>query len=222
MDRKHVYLVRARPESAQAFLGMSYGALLCNIGFNAAGIGVGINSVYPQDVRIGIPRVVVSRRILAAGDLDSAVEACVPERRAGGYNRLLAERSGRILSVESSATCHDVLTAEAGWLAHTNHYRTERMKALEEPGAYSGSHARLERAEQLLRDRQGPITRHDLQAILRDHENGDLAICGHELESDPPHERSCSIISLIMDLTDQVMWAAQGPPCQGEYEAYEL
>ena len=222
VDRKHVYLVRARPEGAPAFLGMSYGALLCNIGFNAAGIGVGINSVYPRDVRVGVPRIVVSRAILSATDLPSAVEACVPDKRAGGYNHLLAEGDGAILSVESSATRHETLRATDGWLAHTNHYRTERMQAVEAPGAYASSHARLKRAEGLVRGRQGPITRDDLQAILRDHRNGALSICKHEQESDPPHERSCSVISLIMDLTDQVMWAALGPPCQGEYKAYEL
>ena len=222
VDRKHVYLVRARPEGAPAFLGMSYGALLCNIGFNAAGIGVGINSVYPRDVRAGIPRILVSRAILSATDLPGAIEACVPENRAGGYNHLLAEGGGAIVSVESSATRHETLRAADGWLAHTNHYRSERMQAVEAPGAYASSHARLKRAEGLVRGRQGPITRDDLQAILRDHRNGALAICGHEQESDPPHERSCSVISLIMDLTDQVMWATLGPPCQGEYKAYEL
>jgi hypothetical protein len=29
-------------------------------------------------------------------------------------------------------------------------------------------------------------------------------------------------VSLIMDLTEQVMWAAPGPPCVGEYVPYGL
>jgi isopenicillin-N N-acyltransferase-like protein len=222
VDRKHVYLVRAEPRDGPTFLGMSYGALLCNIGLNAAGIGVGINSVYPQDVRVGVPRIVVSRRILSARDLESAVAACVPEMRAGGYNHLLAEAGGAILSVESSATRHETLQAADGWLAHTNHYRAERMQALEQPGAYASSRARLQRVEELVRGRLDSMGRQDLQAILRDHSNRPLSICGHEQESDPPHERGCTVISLIMDLTDQVMWAALGPPCQGEFTAYEL
>ena len=45
---------------------MTYGGLLPNVGFNAYGIAQLIDSVYPNDSRIGIPRLVVSRAVLAA------------------------------------------------------------------------------------------------------------------------------------------------------------
>ncbi len=221
-DSKHVYLIRATPDNGPPFLGMSYGALLCNIGFNAAGIGVGINSVYSTDVHVGVPRVIFSRNVLAADRLTEAIRACLPNRRAGGYNYLLVDRSGEIFSIESSAAAHEIIYAHDGWLVHTNHYRTPRMRTIEQPGVYASSNVRLHRAERLLRRQVGEITAPSLQEIMRDHVSEPDSICSHEDMSDAPHDRDRTLLSLIMDLTDLSMWVAPGPPCQGEYVLHRL
>jgi isopenicillin-N N-acyltransferase-like protein len=224
VDRDHVYLVRAEPDDGPAFIGMSYGALLANIGFNEAGIGVAINSVYATDGRSGVPRILFSRAVLSAATIGEAIKACVPQQRAGGYNHLLADVHGELYSVESSATTEAILYGQDGWLVHTNHYLSPRMQALEQPGIYAGSHVRLNRARRLLKARieEGKVTIPDLQAVLRDHVNYPYAICGHHNPADPPHERDQTVISLVMDLTGQVVWAAPGPPCQGEYAPYRF
>jgi isopenicillin-N N-acyltransferase-like protein len=66
------------------------------------------------------------------------------------------------------------------------------------------------------------VTPERLQTLLRDHVNYPDSICVHEDPNDPPYERELTLASLIMDLTDHVVWAAPGPPCQGEYAAYRL
>jgi len=58
-DEPDVYLIHAEPDNDPPFLAMTYGALLPNIGFNAYGIAQCCDSVYPNDSRIGIPRLVV-------------------------------------------------------------------------------------------------------------------------------------------------------------------
>lgn len=221
-DSKRVYLVRAVPDDGPPFLAMSYGPLLCNVGMNAAGIAVGIDSVYPTDVRVGIPRVLASRAVLAAERLSDAIRACLPKRRAGGYNYMLADRNGEIFSVESSATDHDFLYAHNGWLVHTNHYLSLKMRRIEQPGVYASTNIRLRRAERLLRRQTGDITVATLQAILRDHASYPDSICNHEDMGDEPHDRSRTLLSLIMDLTDMMMWVAPGPPCCGEYVPHWL
>jgi isopenicillin-N N-acyltransferase-like protein len=221
-DSKHVYLVQATPDDGPAFLAMSYGPMLCNVGMNAAGVAVGIDSVYPDDVRVGVPRVLLSRAILAAERLSDAIRACLPNRRAGGYNYLLADRSGEIFNVESSATDHDILYAHDGWLVHTNHYLSPRMQPIEQTGVYASSNIRLRRAERLLRRQVGKITAATLQAILRDHASKPDSICNHEDMGDELHDRSRTLLSLIMDLTDGMMWVAPGPPCCGEYVSHWL
>jgi isopenicillin-N N-acyltransferase-like protein len=221
-DSKRVYLVRATPDGAPPFLAMSYGPMLCNVGLNAAGIAVGINSVYPDDVRVGVPRTVFSRAILATERLSDAIRACLPNRRAGGYNYLLADRHGEIFNVESSAADHDMLYAHEGWLVHTNHYLSPRMRDLEQTGVYASSNIRLRRAERLLRRQVGEVTAESLQAILRDHASHPDSICNHEDMGDELHDRSRTLLSMVMDLTDMMIWVAPGPPCCGDYVPHEL
>lgn len=224
VDCDHVYLVRAEPDNGPSFIGMSYGPLLVNVGLNGEGIGVAINSVYATDARVGVPRIVFSRAILAASTIGEAIRACVPPGRSGGYHYLLADAHGELYGVESSATAHAFLYSDNGWLAHTNHYLSSKMQALEQPGLYSGSHVRLNRARRLLgaQVKGRKVTLHDLQTLLRDHVNYPNSICSHEDPADPPHEREQTVISLMMDLTERVMWAAPGPPCEGEYAVVRL
>jgi isopenicillin-N N-acyltransferase-like protein len=222
VDRDNVYLVRAKPDDGPAFIGITYGPLLVNIGLNDEGIGVAINSVYPTDGRVGVPRILCSRAVLNACTIGQAIRACVPKLRAGGYSYLLADANGELYSVETSATKHDIGYGEDGWLAHTNHYLSPRMQALEEPGTYSSSHVRLNRARRLVRAELGQLTVGSLQAILRDHVNYPNSICVHEDPTDPLYEQEMTLVSLVMDLTERRMWAAPGPPCQSEYVAYAL
>jgi isopenicillin-N N-acyltransferase-like protein len=224
VDRDHVYLVHAEPEDGPAFIGMSYGPLLVNVGLNEEGIGVAINSVYATDEGVGVPRILFSRAILAATTIGEAIRACLPRHRAGGYHYLLADAHGELYGVESSATAHAVLYGDDGWLVHTNHYLSSKMQALEQPGVYSGSHVRLNRARRLLyaQMKEGKVTLDDLQTVLRDHVNYPNSICTHEDPADPPHEREQTVVSMVMDLTERVMWAALGPPCEGEYALVRL
>lgn len=222
VDSENVYLVRARPDDGPPFIGMTYGPLLVNIGLNAEGIGVAINSVYPTDGRVGVPRILCSRAVLNARTIGQAIRACVPKLRAGGYAYLLADANGELYSIETSATMHAIAYGEDGWLVHTNHYLAPKMQAIEEPGPYSSSSVRLNRASRLLRAKLGQVSVENLQAILRDHVNYPNSICVHGDPSDQPYERDITLASLIMDLTERVMWAAPGPPCQSEYEVYGL
>jgi isopenicillin-N N-acyltransferase-like protein len=222
VDRDNVYLVRARPDDGPAFIGITYGPLLVNIGLNNEGIGVAINSVYPTDGRVGVPRILCSRAVLNARTVGQSIRACVPKQRAGGYNFLLADSNGELYSVETSATAHSIEYGEEGWLAHTNHYLSSKMQTLEEPGTYSSSHVRLNRARRLLKADLGQVTVSSLQDLLRDHVNYPNSICVHEDPSDAAYEREMTLVSLVMDLTQRKMWAAPGPPCQNEYVAYSL
>jgi isopenicillin-N N-acyltransferase-like protein len=222
VDRDNAYLVHAVPDDGPPFIGMTYGPLLVNIGLNAEGIAVAIDSVYPTDGRVGIPRILCSRAVLQAHTIGQAILKCVVKLRAGGYAYLLADRSGELYCVESSATTHDLMYGEDGWLAHTNCYLSPKMKLIEEPGTYSSANVRLNRARRLLKSQLGGVTAESLQQILRDHVNFPNSICNHEDPEDTPYQREMTIVSMVLDLTDCVVWAAPGPPCEGEYVAFRM
>jgi isopenicillin-N N-acyltransferase-like protein len=221
-DEHDVYLVHAVPDDEPAFLAMTYGGLLPNIGFNEAGIAQCCDSVYPTDSRIGIPRVFLSRAVLAAENPDEAVRRAVIPHRAAGYNHLLAHESGELYSVEVSARRFALLYGEDGYLVHTNHYLDYNMQQVESnPDELIATRVRYFRALRLLKQNQ-KHTLKTLQAIQRDHVNYPNSICNHSMDDIDPLEREKTINALIIDLTAKTMHFAWGNPCTSQYYTFYL
>jgi len=223
-DRDSQYIVRAEPEGEIPFLSLTYGGLLCNIGFNAAGIAQCINSVYPNDVRLGIPRVFIGRAVLAAPRLGRAMYRTVHPRRAAGYNHMLAEEHGEMYNIEVTSGAFEALYAEDGWLTHSNHYTSPRLSLMEEqPEQLTGSHIRNNRARRLAKKlvQRGKVTLEDVQSILSDHVNYPSSICSHSKDL-PLIDESATIGSLMIDLNARTMWYCYGNPCEGEYAPLPL
>ena len=221
-DLNDVYIVHASPVDEPPFLAMTYGSLLPNIGFNAAGIAQCCDSVYPTDSRIGIPRVVVSRAVLAARTPDDAIRRMLSIQRAAGYNHLLAHESGELYNVEVSARNFAILYGEDGYLVHTNHYLDYNMKTIEdEPDELVATRVRYFRALRLLK--QTPLhTVKSLQTIQRDHINFPNSICNHSFEDANPLDREQTINAMVMDLTARVMYLSWGNPCENPFHPYYL
>jgi isopenicillin-N N-acyltransferase-like protein len=221
-DEPDVLIIHAVPEDEPPFLAMSYGGLLPNIGFNAVGIAQCCDSVFPNDSRIGIPRVVASRAVLGARTPDDAIRHMLVPHRAAGYNHLLVHESGELYNVEVSARKFAILYGENGYLVHTNHYLDPGMQSIEyEPDELVGTRVRYFRALRLLK-RTDQHTVKSLQAILRDHINYPSSICNHTDEESDPLDREKTINSMIMDLEARAMHLAWGNPCVNSYHTYHL
>ncbi len=221
-DEDDVYIIHASPVDEVPFLAMTYGGLLPNIGFNAAGIAQCCNSVYPSDSRIGIPRVVLSRAVLAARTPGDAVRRALIPRRAAGYNHLIAHESGELYNVEVSARKFAILYAHENYLVHTNHYLDPSMQEIEdEPDEKIVTRVRYFRALRLIRHSDRHTVR-SLQEIQRDHINFPNGICNHMDVDDDPLDREKTINAIVMDLTTRVMHVSWGNPCQNAYHSYYL
>jgi isopenicillin-N N-acyltransferase-like protein len=221
-DEPDVCVIHAEPDDEPPFIAMTYGGLLPNIGFNAHGICQCCDSVYPSDSRIGIPRIVASRAVLAASSPDEALRDMLVSHRAAGYNHLLVHESGEIYSVEVSARRFAILYGHEGYIAHTNHYLDPTMQAIErEPEDLIGTRVRYFRTLRLLRKTEQHTVK-TLQAILRDHVNFPSSVCNHTDEVDDPLDREKTINSLVMDLTSRVMHIAWGNPCENPYHTFHL
>lgn len=221
-DEADVYVVHVSPDDEPAFLAMTYGGLLPNIGFNECGIAQCCDSVYPTDSRIGIPRVFVSRAVLAAPDPDEAIRRALVSHRAAGYNHLIVHESGEIYSIEVSARRFAMLYGEEGFFVHTNHYLDYNMQKVEsEPDELIATRIRYFRALRLLK--QTPLhTIKTLQAVQRDHVNFPNSICNHSTEDIDPLEREKTINALIIDLSAKAMYISWGNPCTNPYRTYYL
>jgi isopenicillin-N N-acyltransferase-like protein len=221
-DEQDVYIVHAEPVDEPAFLAMTYGALLPNIGFNAVGIAQLCDTVYPSDSRIGIPRVVVSRAVLGARTMADAFRMVLVPQRAAGYNHMLLHESGELYSVEVSARRFAILYGDEGLMVHTNHYLDPKMQAIEvEPDELISTRLRYYRALRLLK-RTPEHTIKSLQAIQRDHLNFPNSICNHYTEDIDPLDREKTINAMIIDLTARAMHIAWGNPCVHPYHTYYL
>jgi isopenicillin-N N-acyltransferase-like protein len=221
-DEPDVYLVHAEPDDDPPYLAMTYGALLPNIGFNAYGIAQVCDSVYPNDSRIGIPRVVVSRAVLAAKTPTEAIRQMLIPRRAAGYNHLLAHESGEIYSVEVSARKFAILYGQDGYMVHTNHYLDPTMQMVEyEPDELISTRFRYFRANRLLRD-SDQHTIKSIQTIQRDHINYPNSICNHAEGDIEPLDREKTVNSMVIDLTARAMHIAWGNPCVNSSHTYYL
>jgi isopenicillin-N N-acyltransferase-like protein len=221
-DERDVYLIHATPVDEPPFLAMTYGGLLPNVGFNAAGIAQCCDSVYPNDSRIGIPRVIVSRAVLGTSDPADAIRHMLVSHRAAGYNHLLAHESGELYNVEVSARRFAILYGEDGYLAHTNYYLDYDMRAIEaDSDELIGTRLRYFRAMRLLK-RTPQHTVKTLKAIQRDHINFPNSICNHAENDKLPLDREKTINALVIDLTARVMYLAWGNPCVNSYHTYHL
>lgn len=221
-DENDVYVISAKPDNEPPFLAMTYGGLLPNVGFNAYGIAQLIDSVYPNDSRIGIPRLVVARAVLASRRISGAIGRTLISRRAAGYNHLLVHESGEMYSVEVSARRFNILHGTDGYIVHTNHYLSRTMKEIEkDPEELISSRVRYFRAKRLLRENP-PHTVRSLQEIQKDHVNLPNSICNHNITGIDPMDRESTITSLVIDLTAREMHIAWGNPCQNAYYTYQL
>jgi isopenicillin-N N-acyltransferase-like protein len=146
------------------------------------------------------------------------VDAALTPRRASSRNLLLADRTGAMVDIETTAEEH-ALTWGDGCLVHANHHVLPGMACHETatPDELHNSTCRHERIAALVEAGRGRLDAEALKVILRDHANRPDSICAH------PGERvSYSFASLISDLDAGRMEIAVGPPCEHEYATYTL
>jgi isopenicillin-N N-acyltransferase-like protein len=221
-DEDDVFVVLARPKEEPPFLAMTYGGLLPNVGFNAYGIAQLIDSVYPTDSRIGIPRLVVARAVLSSRRISGAMGRALVSHRAAGYNHLLVHESGELYSIEVSARRFEIHHGADGYMVHTNHFLAPHMKEIEnDPEELLSSRVRYFRANRLLRQNSAHTIK-TLQAIQKDHVNLPNSVCNHNIEGLDPLDREKTISAMVIDLTAREMHITWGNPCQNSYHTYHL
>jgi isopenicillin-N N-acyltransferase-like protein len=204
-------VVMAEPESGPAFVSPTCVGFLPAVGMNARGLAFGVDSISSSDHRVGVPRLLVSRHVLASSSIPEAVVATNLPERAGGYAYVIATRRDASV-VESTATASDVLENVQ---VHTNHCLSEEVAAVAH-SASGGSLARFLRAGELLEDR--PRSVHDCFQVLSDHVGDPQSICNH---ADSPTETT-TVFGMVADLWAGTVYVSDGPPCEGRWEEFQV
>jgi isopenicillin-N N-acyltransferase-like protein len=213
---KSLVILRIQAGDEPEFLGVSPGGVGFSAGFNAAGISMTGNEVSCNDIRLGVPRLLIVRAILAARRLGEAMDACFLPQRASNYNNIIGDAHGEIYSMEGSATDCEPIYIEGDILAHANHYVSPPMRRFEaDRNDIGGSIIRHHRAMRLLRENYGQLSPELFQKLLADHANYPASICKHAGES-------VTVFSIIINLNELRAWIGRGRPCQATYYEYSL
>jgi isopenicillin-N N-acyltransferase-like protein len=206
------YKVKGEPE----IIGVGYGGYGMSVGYNSAGISLTGNQLNSNDMRVGVTRMLLVRKILAAKRIGEAIDAATLKQRASNYNQVITDSNGEIYSIEGSATDYAALYATDGYHVHTNHYVAPWMRKFEyDPTRISCSIVRYNRANRLLKNNVGKITVEKLKELLSDHVNRPESICRHG-------DRVKTTFSIIINLNTLTMWLAKGNPCEVKYNEYNL
>ncbi|HSR32087.1 MAG TPA: C45 family peptidase [Anaerolineae bacterium] len=209
-------ILKVKAGDEPEFLGVSVGGAGYSAGFNAAGISMTGNQVSCNDIRPGVPRLLLVRAILAARRLEEAMDACLHPQRASNYNNVIADAHGEAYSMEGSATDCEPIYIRDDILAHANHFVSLPMRAFEaDRNDIGGSVIRHNRAWRLLRENYGHLSVERFQTLLADHANYPGSICKHGIES-------VTVFSIIINLNDLQAWIGRGRPCQTTWHEHRL
>jgi isopenicillin-N N-acyltransferase-like protein len=215
-----VALLIRRPGKPEITM-LTEAGIIGKIGFNSHGLGVCLNAIVTDQVRIdGTPLHIVLRGILESRNLGEAIETVARASIASAANFLVAQHGVGAVDIEAVPSGMDVLLPDRDVLTHTNHLLSPRFHSVRDLAVHvlPDSYPRLARARQLLEARRGKIEREAAQAILRDHANEPDGICRHEDEiGDPEGKRLQSVFSVVMDLQQGELSVTDGPPCSSAY-----
>jgi isopenicillin-N N-acyltransferase-like protein len=195
---------------------VGYGDLGISVGYNSAGISLTGNQLNSNDMRPGVPRMLLVRKILAATTIGEAIDAAILKQRASNYNQVITDKNGEIYSIEGSATDYEPIYAVDGYLVHTNHYTSSWMRHFEyDPQQITASLVRYNRGMRLMKNNVGKITVDMLKSFLSDHVNYPKSICRHG-------SGVKTTFSVVINLDSLVMYLVRGNPCEAAYTEYNL
>ena len=214
-SQENVTITHYEVEGEPEIIAVGYGGLTISVGYNSSGISLTGNQVNSNDMRVGVPRMLLVRKILAAKTIGEAINAAILKHRASNYNQVITDANGEIYSIEGSTTDYEPIYSTDGYLVHTNHYVSDWMRRFElDPNRITGSLVRYNRGVRLLKNNKGKINVERLKEFLSDHVNYPSSICSHG-------KRTKTTFSIIINLNTLRVWIARGNPCEVKYNEYE-
>lgn len=221
-----VLLHTSEPNGLQTLAFSEAGIVGGKIGMNTAGLGLainGLNATTDSFRTLSKPFHVRCYEILRQPTIEEAVAVVTSSRRACSANFLIAQTPHHLVNIEAASEVVNLLSWQDGSFVHANHFLEPARIGVTEPESdyYHSSHARCERMNTLL-DSEPQVTISSIQRHLQDHSTAPYSICAHENPNVPQNMRECTLVSIVMDLHEQVMYLTDGVPCQNDYQAFQL
>ena len=221
----HMAVLRCRRDDRPDFICVTQAGIAGGImGLNQAGIGLVVNGMTTDregETPDRKPFHLRVREILSCTSFAAAMKVVVGSPRVCSANFLLAHADGEAIDIEAAPDSEAVLYPEDGVLTHANHFEAlDVISTLQRNGPSTLFRAR--RLKRLMRHANRPVDVELMQGLFRDHFSHPHAICRHLDDSQPEVGRTITVVSVILDLTNRVLHATNGPPCESPYAEYPL
>jgi hypothetical protein len=180
-----MFVLQAKLPGGTEFLALTYpGCIEGNApAFNSHGIVVVTNYIGSIEVKAGVPRYFISRRMLEAKTIDEALKTAQHPLRSHSYHHIVASlKDRRAVSIETVPSTYQVREL-SGLYLHTNHLILEHMKSLPQFEKYVQLSS-VPRLESLKRSLGGirdlsTITPQMIKKALSCHEGKPYSVCRH-------------------------------------------
>ncbi|MBT9132434.1 MAG: hypothetical protein DDT32_01149 [Syntrophomonadaceae bacterium] len=192
------------------------------IGFNEAGVGICMNAIITDTVELATPLHIVMRGVLNSWNLNSALNTVAKSKTASAVNFIIAQHDVTAVNMEIIPTDFEPTFPKKGFIAHTNHFTSERLLSkVKDFGREIGINTflRLDRVNRLLGNAKN-IDIDTIKKIQNDHFNYPASICRHLDEADPM--LIISVFAVLMDLKNKEMYITFGQPCENEFRRLRL
>ena len=217
-------VITRRGNGKATFTSWQQPGLVAYMGFSSSGIGICMNALNGPSDSTGLPWYFFVRSILEAETTGDAVQAVNSAPRALTANAAMITNEGP-LNLEIAPDSVESIEADSdGVLVHTNHCVHPGLASNNEKfpdRIYGQSFERRDRGRELLSDQLsvGRVSIDHAKTLLSDHDGYPTSICRHPNDdSNTGWQRS--VISIILEPSENRMQVSNGNPCENQYETY--
>ena len=190
-------LLKVRPAGGTPSLMWTFAGFVGRPGINPH-LGLSAAAQLSDDCHDGLPYPFICRKVMDCQTTGEAITAIAKYHRMAGMAYTIADQSGEIATVETSARAVRVMENKPGWTASSGRWAKDRLGRIEEMLGECGPNVSLT----------------DLQRMQADHGLGNL--CAHD------DSGLVSLCTFIGDVPAHTLWVTHGSSCENAYVEYTL
>ena len=184
------------------------------IGFNDLGIGLCVNWLDSGVSGLGTPFILLCRAILNSRNIVDAINELYKCKRASSANFMLCHKDGFAIDFETTPYDIDFIEPKDGYIVHTNHFLSERLRKDDKGIANKGGDSLIRKqvAETIIRKNLENITISTIKDIQQNLVCTPYSVCTLPNQEDHKLDQWTTMSSIIMNLSKLELAITYGNP----------